>query len=99
MTHFLSGSPNHTTVTVSDETDVPRFAFAESRYSVTEPNSTVSAKIVRYGDVSEAAKIYCVTSPGSAVSGRDFVTRSASDEATAVYFKPGEWMVTLRLCD
>ncbi|XP_064636452.1 FRAS1-related extracellular matrix protein 2-like [Lineus longissimus] len=85
------GDPSEVTVTISDKTsDVPRFEFRDLKLKVTEgANATISATIVRQGDINHEASVRCFTRQGSATVMIDYDERPDTD-ASKVTFAKGE---------
>ncbi|GFO33130.1 extracellular matrix protein fras1-like [Plakobranchus ocellatus] len=69
--------------------DLPVFSFSEKTYTVGETNGTLSATILRQGDITLEASVVCYTRQGSAQVMLDFEERPLFN-VSRIMFAPGE---------
>jgi len=86
---MITADPNHTTIAIEDEVDIPKFAFTASRYEVSESNGTLTVTVGRYGDVSTTSTIQCVSTTITASQDVDFIARRSGSALSTVTFQPG----------
>nr|XP_039265536.1 FRAS1-related extracellular matrix protein 2-like [Styela clava] len=86
----MLGEPGVTVVTINDSySDLPLMQFAEETYEVDESDESLSAKIVRSGDLSQTSSVRCYTRQSSAEVMMDYAERPNTD-ASIVKFEPGQ---------
>lgn len=84
------GAPALAVVTINDTvSDLPKVVFRDQTYEVNENDGTVTATIIRSGDLSITSTVRCYTRQGSAQVMMDFDERP-NIESSVVTFLPGE---------
>nr|XP_002119185.2 FRAS1-related extracellular matrix protein 2 [Ciona intestinalis] len=86
----ILGDPQVTQVTINDtESDLPIMEFAEATYEVNEIDGSLSAVILRSGDLSQSSSVRCYTRQATAEVMMDYAERPNTD-ASIVRFEPGQ---------
>ncbi|XP_038062968.1 extracellular matrix protein 3-like [Patiria miniata] len=84
------GAPALSVITINDTiSDLPKVEFRDLTYEINENDGTVTAVIVRSGDLSITSTVRCYTRQGSAQVMMDFDERP-NIESSIVTFLPGE---------
>lgn len=91
------GTQRTTLISINDSTsDLPLMQFKETEIVVDENDGSVSATIVRSGDLSHISTVRCYTRQGTALVMMDFDERPNTN-ASVIRFEPGEREKTCRV--
>ncbi|XP_070554250.1 extracellular matrix protein 3-like [Ptychodera flava] len=84
------GRPDKAIVTINDSvSDLPKMSFRDPTYEGFENDGSITAYIVRSGDISQTSTVRCYTRQGTAQVMMDYDERPNTD-ASIVTFLPGE---------
>ncbi|XP_054706772.1 FRAS1-related extracellular matrix protein 2-like [Uloborus diversus] len=89
-TNAVLGTPDKITVTINDSaSDLPKFQFKDSSYTIFENDSVLNTLITRTGDLTHSAAVRCYTRQKSAKAGIDYEERPNTYDSL-ILFQPGE---------